>query len=237
MVGDMTVLRVFSQDAYADVSGPRLTADESELLLLRFAIDAYKSYPGAGSKMLTTLRPADVIERMHDVFGHGNFVIEPKSAEFDTETGVLAVSGTVSIYHREGGLRFRYTWMGFEHVSNVKKIQDDFKGAVTNAAVSKSLFWNLLVGLDMFKGKVTVDGGGNVTFEESVEELNEIAIKAQRKRVSDWVGSDTDRREVVHNLVAEVAADRQLDVTKMSELKSEEFLDFYSRWRKKQGGK
>ena len=221
---------------------PRLSEGEKGRLLEAFADRAYKGIPGGAN--LTTLNAADIIERMHYVFGHGNFAIEGVHThvmvESEGQSRFFSVSGEAVIYGDDGRVRFSFPYSGLGKL-DCRDLEYEVKGAHT-AYLNKALFVNLLIGLPMYKGLIDVKGSGaskKVLFRNEEKEAStppakveggvDPAVRLARAELRAMYAKDASG---LNDKLHKYFESRNMEPVDPRQLNDEDKVDFYQ-WLKK----
>lgn len=151
---------------------------EMELALKRsFPLVAYKSVPGAAK--LTSLKPQYIIERLNEVFGVGRWYLDTKMIHnTDTEyvvKGKLVFLDYEIFLHETYGSKDKYFWDKWKKENKYCSLADLFKSADTDC-LSKSASY-LGIGMDVFKGLITVSENGTVTHLQEAGNQTDIPDK------------------------------------------------------------
>lgn len=237
-----------------------LTAEEREALVAPFPHEAHQRVEKQRGVVLTTVKAAYVIERMHKTFGHGNFVVTGRTSLGTLEgimmnkrdfqkTGAaplygnrpyIRFDGDLVISDGKGGVRQRIPCFGLRELDGVQDWEDTAKSCRTNA-ICKSLFENLLVGLDVFKGLYTWSGNSLVVNSPEAKEEKakeeQAAIQARRflKEMQDFGKESKENLEEMKALVVSFKQKNHgLTFSKIEELGTADLSRLYWLWKNKE---
>lgn len=118
-----------------------------------FPPEALQQYKKKGPS-LTSVKASYLMERLHNVFGHGNVEVGTDLVEVSSlgDKPYVQWLGELRIWGSDGELRFSFDLVGLRELDAFLDWEDTLKSARTNA-ISKACYENLLLGIDVFKGK------------------------------------------------------------------------------------
>jgi hypothetical protein len=137
---------------------------------------AYQEY-NTRSRTLTTVKPAYLIDWLHEAFGIGNVQIleDPGYQRVETLAGgriILHYRGMLILHWNDKGQEetLSFSLSGLDELLDASKMgtaEDTYKGCRTNA-ISKAVYENLGLGMPVFKGLLPWQDGGVVELEEDL---------------------------------------------------------------------
>ena len=153
-----------------------------EELRKEFPTEAYSKHPT--KTFLTTLKAMYVTERLNDVFGVGRWTIDHEVIERTTD--YVLIQGEFKSLDYEVSVPKQYG--GHKTTGTNTEIADGFKSAITDC-ISKIASY-LEIGIDMFKGKIIIDGQAQKSQSQSspspTKWLNQFIDKKETEIDRDW---------------------------------------------------